>query len=147
MKKTMFLLLCAVLALFTAACGADTAPAATEAPLPTEEASPAEAAEAAAPPMSEDEPAEDENASPTEAEEAPASPSDVDEEVLAAARACIGQPAEALFAAVGEPGDAQYAASCLEEGAEDGMLYYDGFTVWTVRTETEELVHDVYLMD
>mgnify|MGYP007070335156 CR=1 FL=1 len=41
----------------------------------------------------------------------------------------------------------EYASSCEEENAEDGMLYYDGFTVWTVRNADGELVHDVYRMD
>ncbi len=64
-----------------------------------------------------------------------------------AAQACIGLTVEELYDEIGEPESAQYAASCEEEDAEDGMLFYDDFYVWTVRTAEEEIVHDVYLMD
>lgn len=67
------------------------------------------------------------------------------DDTLAAAEACVGLAVEELYAAVGQPAEEpQYAPSCLQDGAEDGMLYYDGFYVWTVRTETEEIVHAVY---
>ncbi len=60
----------------------------------------------------------------------------------------IGEPVEALYEAIGEPtGGTQYATSCLEEGAEDGMLFYDDFYVWSLRTEDGETVYDVYLLD
>lgn len=79
--------------------------------------------------------------------ERPASETDasLDQSVYEAALACVGLTVEELYDAVGEPSDSQYAASCEEENAEDGMLFYDGFYVWTVKTETEEIVHDVYL--
>ena len=63
------------------------------------------------------------------------------------AEQCIGQPLEALYEAVGEPESYQYASSCEEENAEDGMLFYDGFYVWTLKTESEEIVRAVYLDD
>lgn len=63
---------------------------------------------------------------------------------MAIAEAYVGQSVELLYEALGEPAEEpQYAASCLEEGAEDGMLLYDGFYVWTIRTDTEETVHSV----
>jgi hypothetical protein len=83
-------------------------------------------------------------------EEPPASDSDavLDEDAYAAAQECIGRTVEELYEAIGEPtGDSQYAASCAQEDAEDGMLFYDGFYVWTLRTADEEIVHDVYLLD
>ena len=85
-------------------------------------------------------------------EEMPASASDAepDAEAFAAAEACVGLSVEELYAAVGEPtGDASYAASCLEENAEDGMLFYDelGFYVWTLRNADGETVHAVYPLD
>lgn len=59
----------------------------------------------------------------------------------------IGRTVGELYAAIGEPTDSQYAASCEEENAEDGMLFYDegGFYIWSVRTATDETVRAVYL--
>lgn len=59
----------------------------------------------------------------------------------------IGHTAEELFAAIGEPDSSQYASSCEVDGGEDGMQFYDGFYVWTLRTADEELVRAVYLDD
>lgn len=143
MKKILFLMLCAALVLSLAACGAaeaEPAPASELTPIApvlpapeVEESSASDAAEAAA-------------AQP------PASPTDVmlDGEAFAAAEACVGLTLADLVEAVGEPdGDVSYAASCLEENAEDGMLFYDalGFYVWTVRGESGEIVHAVYPLD
>ena len=80
----------------------------------------------------------------------PASSTDattMDEEMYNLALECIGLTVEELYEVIGEPGDVQYQASCDgEEGeeAEDGMLFYDGFYVWTVRTNEHEIVRDVY---
>ncbi len=143
MKKTLILLLFAALALCLAGCGAEAAP----------EPTPDEALETLVPVQTVEEVME---ASASEAEaiaaEAPASATDIelDEEAFAAAEACIGLTAEELYEAVGEPtGDVSYAASCLEENAEDGMLFYDelGFYVWTVRNADGETVHAVYPLD
>lgn len=80
-------------------------------------------------------------------QEPPASATDVelDEELYALAESFVGQSAADMRTAIGEPLSVQYAASCLEEGAEDGMLFYPGFYVWTVRNGAEETVHKVYL--
>ena len=142
MKKTILLLLCAGLVLSLAACGGSPAPESTPvltelAPVeptadPAEEASAAEAAALAEAPV-------------------PASASDaaLDETAFAAAQSCVGLGPEELYAAVGEPSDSSYAASCLEENAEDGMLFYRelGFYVWTVRGESGEVIHAVYPLD
>ena len=87
------------------------------------------------------------NAAELAAQEPPASATDtnMDEEAYAAAQEFIGQSAADMKAAIGEPDSVQYASSCLEEGAEDGMLFYPGFYVWTVRNGLNETVHDVYL--
>lgn len=61
------------------------------------------------------------------------------------ARECIGLSVDELIAALGEPESRQYASSCETENAEDGMLFYEGFYVWTLRTDESELVRDVYL--
>lgn len=81
----------------------------------------------------------------------PASETDAEEETdtaleerIALAQEFIGLSAEELIEAIGEPESSQYGASCEEEGAEDGMLFYDGFYIWTLKTEDEELVREVY---
>ncbi len=66
------------------------------------------------------------------------------QEACAKAQACVGLPVEELYAAVGQPTQATYGPSCLQVNAEDGMLTYDGFSVWTVRSDTAETVHEVY---
>ena len=63
-----------------------------------------------------------------------------------AAKACIGEPVTALYAAVGQPESSTYGTSCLVMGAQDGTLTYQGFTVWTIRTENSETVQDVTLL-
>ena len=147
MKKTLILFVCAVLALSLAGCG-ESAPA----PTPTPDPDPALETLAPVTPTA----AEVMEASASEAEaiaqEEPASSTDVeiDEESFAEAEDSVGLAVEELYAAVGEPtGDVSYAASCLEENAEDGMLFYDelGFYVWTLRNADGETVHAVYPLD
>lgn len=62
----------------------------------------------------------------------------------ALAQSCEGGSVEALYALIGQPQSSEYAPSCLNPGqGEDGMLYYDGFVVYTYRegdTETVEYV-------
>lgn len=58
------------------------------------------------------------------------------------AKSCIDQPVSELYALIGEPQSSDYAPSCLGDG-EDGMLYYDGFVVYTYREGTVETVYDV----
>ena len=135
MKKTIALLLLLGLMMSAAACGALNA----DDPAPAEETEvPVEALMAAS----------ESDAAALAAIEPPASVTDasvVDEESFAQAQELVGEPVNALYEAIGEPTDSQYAVSCLEDGAEDGMLYYDGFYVWTLRTEQDEIVHAVYL--
>lgn len=59
------------------------------------------------------------------------------------AESCIGKSVDELVALIGEPDSADYAPSCLVEGAEDGNWYYDGFTVYTLRTAEGETVEYV----
>ena len=144
MKKTLLLILCAGLLLALCACGAKAEPEPEPTPELTElvpvetSAAEAEAASAA-------------DAEALAADPAPASATDaaLDEDAYAAAEACVGLTAEELYEAVGEPSETSYAASCLEENAEDGMLFYNdlGFYVWTVRGESGEVVHAVYPLD
>lgn len=76
-------------------------------------------------------------AATTEATTAPA------EDTFALAESCIGKSVDELIALIGEPESMDYAASCLVEGAEDGNWYYDGFTVYTLRTDDGETVEYV----
>ena len=51
---------------------------------------------------------------------------------------------EELYAAIGYPETSDYGPSCLVTGGKDGMLYYDGFTVYTlVQPDGTETVYDV----
>ena len=51
---------------------------------------------------------------------------------------------EDLIARLGEPLDRAYSSSCLVQGGQDGVLYYDGFTVYTlVQPDGTETVYDV----
>lgn len=57
----------------------------------------------------------------------------------------IGSDVGTLKSAIGGPNSSSYTESCLVLGAEDGFLYYDGFTVATIRrSDGSELVYDVY---
>ena len=60
------------------------------------------------------------------------------------AKGCIDQPLADLVALIGEPQSSDYAPSCLNPGqGEDGMLYYDGFVVYTYKEGDTETVKDV----
>ena len=50
----------------------------------------------------------------------------------------VNKPYSDLVKAIGEPKDAAYVPSCFgTEGAEDGELHYEGFTVTTLRDNTK----------
>lgn len=147
MKKMFALLLVLGLMVSLCACGGqeevETAQV-SENLVPME---PVEPIEAEADGMEEVVVASETNAAVLAAQEPPASATDVelDEEAYATAQEFIGQSAADMQAVIGEPTSVQYAASCLEEGADDGMLFYPGFYVWTVRNGADETVHNVYL--
>lgn len=57
----------------------------------------------------------------------------------------VGASVSDLYAAVGSPNSTSYTESCLVIGGQDGFLYYDNFTVETIRrADGSELVYDVY---
>ena len=78
---------------------------------------------------------------PTEAETVAATDAAPDEKALA--ESCIDKDISELYALIGEPESSDYAPSCLVEGGEDGMLYYDGFVVYTTREADVETVYYV----
>ena len=47
------------------------------------------------------------------------------------------------YDAIGKPNSSEYASSCIGDG-EDGLLYYNGFTVTTYRENGKETVQDAY---
>lgn len=60
----------------------------------------------------------------------------------ALAQSCMGKNVSELYALIGQPNSSDYAPSCLVDG-EDGMLYYDGFVVYTTREGDVETVYYV----
>lgn len=64
-------------------------------------------------------------------------------DLKAIAISLIDHPVSELYAAIGQPITSDYAPGCVEPNSEDGELIYDGFTVYTVRTSTQEYVYDV----
>lgn len=60
-----------------------------------------------------------------------------------AAAALVGSSVSKLYDTIGQPLSADYAPSCLVDG-DDGMLIYDGFTVYTERTAEKEIVSAVF---
>lgn len=65
-----------------------------------------------------------------------------DDNKKALAKSCEGKNVSELYALIGQPNSSDYAPSCLVEG-EDGMLYYDGFVVYTTREGDVETVYYV----
>ncbi len=61
--------------------------------------------------------------------------SDLSSEEAQLALSLQGQDVSKLIEQIGEPKSREYTASCIapDGGAEDGLLYYDGFTVSTLR--------------
>lgn len=118
MNKLIALTLCLVLALSLTACGT--------AAQPTEGADPTTTAAA-----------QDTTGAAADTTEAAQAPVDL-------AKSCIDKSVDELYALIGEPTSADYAPSCLNPGqGEDGMLYYDGFVVYTYKEGDTETVEDV----
>ena len=65
------------------------------------------------------------------------------DELKAIAMSLIKHPVSELYDAIGQPISSDYAPGCVEPNSEDGELIYNGFTVYTVRTDTQEYVYDV----
>lgn len=74
-------------------------------------------------------------------ESAPAAPAETAS--LETALKYVGKDVSKLYAAIGKPASSEYASSCIGDG-EDGLLYYDGFTVTTYRENGKETVQDAY---
>ena len=79
---------------------------------------------------------------PTEASTEPAVTEAAAPDKKALAESCIDKDISELYALIGEPASSEYAPSCLVDG-EDGVLYYDGFVVYTTREGEVETVYYV----
>ena len=78
---------------------------------------------------------------PKPTEPAPTQPANPIEQ----ARNCIGKSVNELYKLIGKPNAASYAPSCEDPDAEDGLLEYNGFMVWTLRyANGNEVVYDVF---
>ena len=113
---------------------------ATEAPTeaPTEKPTEPKPTE---PKPTEPKPTEPKPTEPKPTEPAPTQPANPIEQ----ARNCIGKSVNELYKLIGKPNAASYAPSCEDPDAEDGLLEYNGFTVWTLRyADGNEVVYDVF---
>lgn len=142
-NRWMGMVLCGVV-LLTSSCGAKagSAPslAAASASVSSAAAVEPEAESAEQQSAARSQAAEDQPAS----EAAPAAPAaPMEPASLEAARKYVGKDVAKLYAAIGEPRGSEYVSSCLGDG-EDGILYYDGFTVTTYRENGKETVEDAY---
>lgn len=63
---------------------------------------------------------------------------------LSTAQSYVGSSLGALQGAIGSPNSSEYVVSCLENASQEGLLYYDGFVVWTVQySDGSEIVMGV----
>ena len=138
MKKIFAAALIAALLMGLAGCGSKSA---EPAPTPIPAATQAPAAETPAP----------ETAAPAVTPEPAAEAPEADDalaETVKTIRELIGRPVDDLYAAIGQPNSSDYNSSCLVSGGQDGMLYYDDFTVYTtVYPDGSEKVYDVMRPD
>ncbi len=168
------LLVMSIILIFCAGCGSSNdepvaAVSATMAPTPEPtaepEATPEPTAEPEATPEPTEEPAEEEPAEEQEekpeestsnnnsgntqsqatAKPEPTAEPEPEVDKFSVAQNMMGRSVQDLFAAIGQPNGSEYTTSCLVFDGEDGLLYYDGFTVSTVRySDGTELVMGAY---
>ena len=112
----------------TTVSGEDTPSAAEPEPEPTSEPAPVPAPEPIPEPVPEPTP---------ELEPMPEPSGDRLEKALA----CVDQVISVLYAAIGEPESSRYEYSCSGPG-DDGVLFYDGFLVFTYKENGVETVVD-----
>lgn len=94
------------------------------------------------------EPAPEPQPEPQPEEPKPVDPPAEEKELTSAEKKAIAvslvdHPVSELYAAIGKPISSDYAPSCLIDG-DDGILEYDGFTVYTERGADYETVYDVF---
>jgi len=131
MKKLIVMLLAFVMLLSLCACGKEE-PAPTEAPIKAEPKVEATVAVEETVPL----------ATPAQPEDPAVLAEKRIQENKALAESCIDKDVRWVYELIGKPISSDYAPSCLVEG-EDGMLYYDGFVVYTTREGDVETVYHV----
>lgn len=139
MKKTISIILLASVAMCLSACHR-TAEVSEAAPTPVPTASQDELAILAA--------SDTDAATSVQSHVPPASPTDlqIDGAAYEAALTCVDKTIFDLYVAIGQPAQTPvYAPSAVQENAQEGTLVYTGFTVRTLRTDTEEIVQQVDL--
>lgn len=126
MKKGIVALISLVLVLALCACGGqEKNPTTPPTAAPTETKAPQAATEEVAVP---------ETTAPQQTE--------AEQDMVALVREYIDKPIEDLYEVIGQPLSSDYASSCMGDG-EDGLLFYDGFVVYTYREGDTETVYDV----
>lgn len=140
MKKAIPILLLAAALLGLAACNRSAGPAATPTPEPSATPTNDELAIMAA--------SDTDAAASVQSHVPPASSTDlqIDSAAFDAASGCVGKTIFDLYAAIGQPRQTPvYTASETQQGAQEGVLVYNGFTVYTLRTDASEVVQGVEL--
>lgn len=128
MKRIAAMLLCLILALALCACGGAAESTVSEKPANMESTLPEL--------TTEEEPAE--TAAPVSDKESAA------EEAVQKALKLKDRPVSELYDAVGEPDSEESSPSCMGPG-EDVMLYYDGFSVFTYKEGSSQVVKDAWV--
>lgn len=138
MKKTLIVMMALMMALtvFCTACGGNDQPAPTEAPAAEAEAT--ELPTVTKPPEGAEENGvvsanANNNVQLMEGMDRETWLASLSEDQRKVEEELIGATVEELYAAIGQPTSSYYSVSCMVADGEDGMLYYDGFTVSTTR--------------
>ena len=146
MKKIIVMLLAAVLLLSLCACGADVPEGNAELQITAKPKTEETTGETTIPEKTTgdvttpEDTTEATTEATTEPEKENTTDGSADKKALAAG--CVGKNVSELYALIGQPKSSDYAPSCLVDG-EDGMLYYDGFVVYTTRENGVETVYYV----
>lgn len=140
MKKLVLILLAAVLLLSLCACGADVPEGNGDLMITAKPKTEATTDDTTVPEDTTDDVTTPENTSVETSEQEEETKPANDKKALA--ESCVGKNVSELYALIGQPTSSDYAPSCLVDG-EDGMLYYDGFVVYTTREGNVETVYYV----
>ena len=142
MKKIIVMLLAAVLLLSLCACGADVPEGDANLQITAKPKTQETAGETTVPEETTGDVTVPEDTTGETTEPAQETTTEGNSERKALAQGCVGKNVSELYALIGQPKSSDYAPSCLVDG-EDGMLYYDGFVVYTTRENGVETVYYV----
>jgi len=142
MKKIIVMLLAAVLLLSLCACGADVPEGDANLQITAKPKTQETTGETTVPEETTGDVTVPEDTTGETTEPAQETTTEGNSELKALAQGCVGKNVSELYALIGQPKSSDYAPSCLVDG-EDGMLYYDGFVVYTTRENGVETVYYV----